>query len=777
MTKRRKQLFMKYIILIALSFFTNSFYSQNYNKVFKAIEISDFDKTDILIKELKEDKDADSTIICLANALIYSNKNYKDYNPIKSYEFLLSAIKSNSLESKKVIAIVKKFEFNLGNIKSDIENKVYDYSLGINEIGTYKRIINLCYTCNYLEKANAELEKLEFDLCTTKNTIDGYNEFISKYPKSKNISSVIDKRDLLEFNLSKKNISSLTEFISKFPQSKFKEKAILLRDSMKNNFECVYYYENGNISSKGRYKENNKIGKWISYNENGSTSQIEIYDESGLGTSEIIYYDENGQINERRSFKNGEQISGDFSDGEHISYQNGKISERKSYKDGKLDGQYIEYTNNGEIRNRTNYLNGIKNGEEYSELNGETTIAYNINGNYSGEYIKKDSQGRIIFQGYYSEGSKVGEWKAYRYNNRVRETSFEGNFSNGSVKFYNNGSIYKIENYKNGKLNGDFKEYNKDKLITSGKFLNGYPSGNWFMKYKDGQPKFNGSSSENGVYFNFDKFNNFDRSDDSHDFDIPVSIFFTGNCEFFYRNGKLLFKGDFTNGEVKYYLQNGKVCMIENYKEGKLISKTELISETVEYNTHLRSINKTKKYHYNDSKKVTKIEFYFQNASIAQIREDVNESSDFGYCNYGLPDEGFIEKNIELMIFSNDKIVFNGYSQCVNSQPLLSNENTFDFKNGHLIFYRQNLQKMSEGEILDGNEVGLWKNYDEDENIIETVFYSDSIINTYFKNGNIKRIQKCKNYKLNGETIDYYPNGQIKSVENYLNGKLDCRVE
>ncbi|WP_294961769.1 hypothetical protein [uncultured Flavobacterium sp.] len=284
-----------------------------------------------------------------------------------------------------------------------------------------------------------------------------------------------------------------------------------------------------------------------------------------------------------------------------------------------------------------------------------------------------------------------------------------------SIFFFSN-SFYS-QSYKNGKRNGVYTEYYKGIKTVSGKFLNGYPTGSWQMKYPNGQPKFNGSCSENGVYFNFDKFENFDRSDDSDNFFFNYPIFFIGNCESFHRNGKLLFKGNFTNGEVKYYLKNGNLCMIENYKEGKIISKTELISETVKYNSHFRSINKTKKYYYNNSKKVTKIEFYYQNASIEQIGEDTKEFGDFEYCNYGLPNEDFIEKNIKIIVFNNDKIVFNGYSQCTESTPTLSNENISIFKNGHLIFYRQNLRKMSEGEIVDGNKVGNWKIYDEDGDI------------------------------------------------------------
>ena len=84
---------------------------------------------------------------------------------------------------------------------------------------------------------------------------------------------------------------------------------------------------------------------------------------------------------------------------------------------------------------------------------------------------------------------------------------------------------------------------------------------------------------------------------------------------------------------------------------------------------------------------------------------------------------------------------------------------------------------MSEGEILNGNKIGLWKNYDENGDIRETVFYSETAIKTYFKDGVLESVQNCKNFILNGETIEYFRDGKIKSIEHYLNGKLDCRLE
>lgn len=59
----------------------------------------------------------DSLIISLTNAIISSNKNYKDYNPNKTNEYLLFTLKANRVESKK-----------LNSIKTLINHKVMEVS-------------------------------------------------------------------------------------------------------------------------------------------------------------------------------------------------------------------------------------------------------------------------------------------------------------------------------------------------------------------------------------------------------------------------------------------------------------------------------------------------------------------------------------------------------------------------------------------------------------------------------------------------------------------------
>jgi uncharacterized protein len=72
--------------------------------------------------------------------------------------------------------------------------------------------------------------------------------------------------------------------------------------------------------------------------------------------------------------------------------------------------------------------------------------------------------------------------------------------------------------------------------------------------------------------------------------------------------------------------------------------------------------------------------------------------------------------------------------------------------NGHNIFYHDNGEKASEGEMKNGLPVGIWKNY--------------------FKNGLIKSEGEIKNNKQNGNWLFYLENGElIKTVYYYNNLK------
>jgi len=82
----------------------------------------------------------------------------------------------------------------------------------------------------------------------------------------------------------------------------------------------VRYHGNGQLESKGTYKDSKKDGPWV-------------------------YYHDNGQLESKVTYKN------DKKNGPWVYYhKNGKLSQKGTFNDGKKDGPWVFYTDNGTKR-------------------------------------------------------------------------------------------------------------------------------------------------------------------------------------------------------------------------------------------------------------------------------------------------------------------------------------------------------------------------------------------------------------------------------------------
>jgi antitoxin component YwqK of YwqJK toxin-antitoxin module len=278
--------------------------------------------------------------------------------------------------------------------------------------------------------------------------------------------------------------------------------------------------------------------------------------------------------------------------------------------------------------------------------------------------------------------------------------------------------------------------------------------------YPNGNIKFKGKCSPEGIYINFDKLLNYSRDEDLNiGLTSKQPNSFIGECEFYYRNGKLLFKGNFTNGQVKYYSISGEIIQIENYQKGKLNGEKIVYFQTNEDNI------KTMKYLF-VAGNTTKVDIFFD--SFPTMDFEITGLNTGYYVNEEL--EEFDGKFIELTLYQNNEIIKKGY---YGEKSGFVSENFDIFKNGLVYYYFKNGKKKFEGQLLNGNKNGLWIRYDDLGNVDSKINYSDNLITTYYSNGTVESTAQCKDRIRNGETIYYYENGQIKSIEKYKNGKLD----
>ena len=69
----------------------------------------------------------------------------------------------------------------------------------------------------------------------------------------------------------------------------------------------VYYYDNGQVSSRGDYKVGKKDGTWVYYHSNGQLSYKVTYQDNKKDGPYVNYYD-NRQLASKGTYKDGKEV-------------------------------------------------------------------------------------------------------------------------------------------------------------------------------------------------------------------------------------------------------------------------------------------------------------------------------------------------------------------------------------------------------------------------------------------------------------------------------------
>ncbi|MDA8528605.1 toxin-antitoxin system YwqK family antitoxin [Opitutaceae bacterium] len=121
------------------------------------------------------------------------------------------------------------------------------------------------------------------------------------------------------------------------------------------------YYDNGQLKSKGSYKNGIEDGLWECYWVNGRLWQKGSF-KNGKQDGLWVQYDDNGQLKSKGSYKDGER------DGLwEIFDENGQLERKGSYKYGKRDGLWKFYEN-GWLWQKGSYKNGKPEGHFHYTL-------------------------------------------------------------------------------------------------------------------------------------------------------------------------------------------------------------------------------------------------------------------------------------------------------------------------------------------------------------------------------------------------------------------------
>ena len=164
---------------------------------------------------------------------------------------------------------------------------------------------------------------------------------------------------------------------------------------------------------------------------------------------------------------------------EIIFYDNGKPKKKTDYKNGIIEGEINHFDENGNITKVETYKNGIKNGSEKIIINGVLREDnFYVDGKLDG-VSKKYNEKYLIEEINYKNGQKNGSDTIYNEDGGQIIAIYANDMKNGTYTVYDSAkNIIGQENYINGKKNGLSFVYNSNGKITSNEyFKNGNQEG------------------------------------------------------------------------------------------------------------------------------------------------------------------------------------------------------------------------------------------------------------------------------------------------------------
>ncbi len=183
-------------------------------------------------------------------------------------------------------------------------------------------------------------------------------------------------------------------------------------DSLRNKIGVwTEYHNTGEFKAKGFYNNDKRIGEWIFYYPNGNIEQQGKYDKKGRAQGEWNWY-----------------------------YENKALMRQEFYIDNLRNGIMTEYTEDGKIITKGNFIDDMQ----------------------DGLWIYENSQYKEI--GKYINDKPDSLWK--RYYMPKEKLRFEGNFINGDEEgvhtwYYENGKKMIQGNYIGGLKQKDWRFYDE----------------------------------------------------------------------------------------------------------------------------------------------------------------------------------------------------------------------------------------------------------------------------------------------------------------------------
>lgn len=174
------------------------------------------------------------------------------------------------------------------------------------------------------------------------------------------------------------------------------------------------YHLTGEFRAKGTFKDDLRTGEWIFYYPNGNIEQKGKYSKTGKATGEWKWY-----------------------------YESGKLLREEIYKGGKREGLMKEYKEDGSIITKGEYVDDMKEGSWYYEIENYKEIGNYRDGMpdsiWKAYYVKED---KLMFTGNFIAGDPDGKHTMYYANGKIMAVgSYQGGMKQGNWKYFEENGI------------------------------------------------------------------------------------------------------------------------------------------------------------------------------------------------------------------------------------------------------------------------------------------------------------------------------------------------
>lgn len=550
------------------------------------------------------------------------------------------------------------------------------------------------------------------------------------------------------------------------------------------------YYENGQLESKGTYKDGEYDGTIEWYFESGQFSRKISY-KNGVRDGKFTEYE--GHPTESGFYSNGKK-NGPYR--RTIGYYQ-ELREKGIYLNNNKNGFYEEYTVGNQLIEKGIHKNGIKNGPyeqffiDYLKSEDDKEIKLTIkdkfnflrergfykDGKKDGFYEEFGRNGRLEEKGTYKEGNKYGPYELYDINVLVKERGFYENGKNGPYELYyytDDGELKLTEKgvFSRGRKYGIYDWIDFKGLTTSGIYSCSNECESFERFYDDGSIKIKGYGyNTRHEYFSkewvWEEYYENGMLSKRSLFDQNRLV---GILDSFYRSGQRRCNRELLNSDNhKNSVLVDKSIFKTFFKNGKLLEKTsydKIISQGNRYRLYFSKEGEYQK--------------YYPNGILRTLGTYVNDKKNGNWIKYF--DDGKVREKIsyhdDYKVGPYENYYENGQIKSMGEYKIGFNEHSFrdrittkyrHLKIGNWVEYFQNgqLKLISNYSIINS-----FHGVEEHQSS-----KLDGVFIEYYENGEIKQKGNYKKDKMNGKFEEFYENGELKSQSFYKDDLLNGFVK